>query len=140
MSIYFYKLINTGNGLKNIQNDWLKKWNRYRFQAILLVCFFVWTPLLITETLQIQHSCHPMISFTKKLPQEYTKSSCNPSNPFPEPSNSNKSTNSSNVNQANLDAITIGVALGATAAIAGVPIMIAAGLGIIAWLAVRKLF
>ncbi len=49
---------------------WLEKWRNHRFQAILLICFFLWTPLLVVETLQVQNSCHPMIDGSKELPPE----------------------------------------------------------------------
>lgn len=45
-------------------------WLRYRFQTILIVCFLLWTPLLVIETLQIQHSCYPMIHWSGTLPVE----------------------------------------------------------------------
>jgi hypothetical protein len=41
-----------------------------RFQPLLLLCFLIWTPLLITETLQVQHSCYPMIHWTGEFPPE----------------------------------------------------------------------
>ncbi|MEH1870936.1 hypothetical protein [Nostoc sp.] len=46
----------------------IDRWLRYRFQTILVVCFLLWTPLLVIETLQIQHSCHPMIHWAGTLP------------------------------------------------------------------------
>jgi hypothetical protein len=49
---------------------WLEKWRSHRFQAILLICFLLWTPLLVAETLQVQNSCHPMINWSKELPPE----------------------------------------------------------------------
>ncbi|MBN3940879.1 MAG: hypothetical protein V7L21_34945 [Nostoc sp.] len=112
---------------KKYQDGWQKKWNSHRFSAILVVCLLIWTPLLITETLQIQHSCHPMIAFSK-LPAE-----CNTSpgwfpSPLPPPVTPITS---------NLDAGTIGIAVGATAAALGVPVPIAAGLGMLAWLAAK---
>lgn len=48
----------------------IDQWLRYRFQTVLVVCFLVWTPLLVIETLQIQHSCHPMIHWSGTLPKE----------------------------------------------------------------------
>lgn len=48
----------------------IDQWLRYRFQTILVVCFLLWTPLLVIETLQIQHSCHPMIHWFETLPAE----------------------------------------------------------------------
>ncbi|MEH2193098.1 MAG: hypothetical protein V7K98_10720 [Nostoc sp.] len=48
----------------------IDRWLRYKFQTILVVCFLLWTPLLVIETLQIQHSCHPMINWSGTLPAE----------------------------------------------------------------------
>lgn len=48
----------------------IDRWLRYRFQTILVICFLAWTPLLVIETLQIQHSCHPMIHWSGTLPSE----------------------------------------------------------------------
>ncbi|MBD2413485.1 hypothetical protein FACHB389_30290 [Nostoc calcicola FACHB-389] len=48
----------------------IDRWLRYKFQTILVVCFLLWTSLLVIETLQIQHSCHPMIHWSGTLPKE----------------------------------------------------------------------
>ena len=48
----------------------IDRWLRYQFQTILVVCFLLWTSLLVIETLQIQHSCHPMIHWSGTLPVE----------------------------------------------------------------------
>lgn len=48
----------------------IDRWLRYRFQTILVVCFLVWTPFLVAKTLQVQHSCHPMIHGSSPLPAE----------------------------------------------------------------------
>lgn len=48
----------------------IDRWLRYRFQTILVVCFLLWTPFLVAETLQVQHSCHPMIHRSGTLPDE----------------------------------------------------------------------
>lgn len=48
----------------------IDRWLRYRFQTILVVCFLLWTPFLVAETLQVQHSCHPMIHWSSTLPAE----------------------------------------------------------------------
>ncbi|MEH2346579.1 MAG: hypothetical protein V7K55_01005 [Nostoc sp.] len=48
----------------------IDRWLRYQFQTILVVCFLLWTALLVIETLQIQHSCHPMIHWSGTLPAE----------------------------------------------------------------------
>ncbi|MEH2105817.1 hypothetical protein [Nostoc sp.] len=56
------------------------------FQAILLACLLIWTPLLANTTLQVQHSCNPMIHWSgefsaecKQTPTE-SKSSINQPN------------------------------------------------------------
>ncbi len=43
---------------------------RFRFQTIVVVCFLLWTPLLVIQTLQVQHSCHPMINWSGTLRAE----------------------------------------------------------------------
>lgn len=44
---------------KKLLSNWVGK----PFQAILLIIFLIWTPLLIAETLDVQESCHPMIDW-----------------------------------------------------------------------------
>jgi hypothetical protein len=58
--------------MQNLTNfpSLIDRWLRYKFQTILVVCFLIWTPLLVIETLQIQHSCHPMIYWSGTLPAE----------------------------------------------------------------------
>ncbi len=60
----------------------IDRWLRYQFQTILVVCFLLWTPLLVIETLQIQHSCHPMIHWSGTLPAECQPKALQP-NPNP---------------------------------------------------------
>jgi hypothetical protein len=89
------KLAEKVNSKRNITNyiletlskfpDLLDRWIRYRFQTILLVCFLLWTPLLVAETLQVQHSCHPMIYWARLLPAE-----CQPKRPPTRPRSSRK--------------------------------------------------
>ncbi|HEY9829754.1 MAG TPA: hypothetical protein V6D26_04185 [Stenomitos sp.] len=55
--------------LANVPN-FIDRWLRYRFQTILVVCFLLWTPFLVAKTLQVQHSCHPMIHWSGTLPAE----------------------------------------------------------------------
>ncbi|MBD2018557.1 hypothetical protein H6F96_31965 [Microcoleus sp. FACHB-53] len=55
--------------LANVPNL-IDRWLRYRFQTILVVCFLLWTPFLVAKTLQVQHSCHPMIHGSSPLPAE----------------------------------------------------------------------
>ncbi|MEH2078365.1 MAG: hypothetical protein V7K57_28890 [Nostoc sp.] len=58
--------------MQNLTNfpSLIDRWLRYKFQTILVGCFLLWTPLLVIETLQIQHSCHPMIHWSGTLPAE----------------------------------------------------------------------
>jgi hypothetical protein len=112
---------------KKLQDDWQKKWIKYRLKAILVICFLAWTPLLITETLQIQHSCHPLVDFTHKLSAE-----CNsfpgllPPAATPVPSNLNPGI--------------VGIGVAEVAAIVGAPVAVAAGIGILVWLLGKGLF
>ncbi|MEH2056680.1 MAG: hypothetical protein V7K97_11110 [Nostoc sp.] len=50
--------------------SWLEKLLPLNFQAILLVCLLTWTPLLAITTLQVQHSCNPMIHWSGEFPAE----------------------------------------------------------------------
>jgi len=58
--------------MQNLTNfpSLIDRWLRYQFQTILVCIFLLWTPLLVIETLQIQHSCHPMIHWSGTLPAE----------------------------------------------------------------------
>ncbi|MHC5599118.1 MAG: hypothetical protein ACYTXC_24765 [Nostoc sp.] len=50
--------------------SWLERLLHLDFQAILLVCLLIWTPLLANTTLQVQHSCNPMIHWSGEFPAE----------------------------------------------------------------------
>ena len=41
-----------------------------KLKTILLVCLISFTSLLVRQTLQIQHSCNPMIHWSGELPAE----------------------------------------------------------------------
>ena len=41
-----------------------------KFKIILLVCLISFTSLLVRQTLQVQHSCNPMIHWSGELPAE----------------------------------------------------------------------
>lgn len=60
--------------LTQIPKNLLSNWFSNPFQAILIVFFLVWTPLLVAGTLQVQHSCHPMINWSNTLPAECNSS------------------------------------------------------------------
>ncbi|MDY7021634.1 MAG: hypothetical protein SWJ54_09760 [Cyanobacteriota bacterium] len=47
---------------------------RYRFSTILLACLILWTPLLTWETIEVQHSCHPLVNWSNQLAKECTAS------------------------------------------------------------------
>lgn len=55
------------NRLTLLKTVFLNKWQIQRFQLIVIIAFLVWTPLLVTETLKVQHSCHPMIQPVNEL-------------------------------------------------------------------------
>ncbi|MEG4842740.1 hypothetical protein [Microcoleus sp. B9-D4] len=142
---------------------WLEKWGNHRFQAILLICFFLWTPLLLAETLQVQNSCYPMIKWSKDLRPECLddksgddKSSGNKSGG--DKSSGNKSGGDKsggdksigdNLQESlgqlidsakqhpDLSGATIGIAFGTGAAIANAPLVVTVGIGIALWLAIR---
>jgi hypothetical protein len=108
---------------EKVQTSWQEKWINHRFQTVVILCFLVWTPLLVIETLQIQHSCHPLVWFGEKLAEECQQASIS-SPPSP----------------VNLDAGTVGIIVGAIAGITGAPIAVAVGIGLLAWLAIKSLF
>jgi hypothetical protein len=56
--------------LTQTSKNLLSNWFGNHFQAILIIVFLIWTPLLVTGTLEIQHSCHPMINWSNTLPSE----------------------------------------------------------------------
>lgn len=142
--------------------SWLDKILRLHFKAILLVCLLTWTVLLATTTLQVQHSCHPMIHWSGDLPIECLKKpsqilSSNikqnkiihtqPNSEHKhETSNlpKNPSKNPSDTVLENLEkspdltagTIAIGVATG-MALIAGAPLAVIIGSGFVTWLAIR---
>jgi hypothetical protein len=63
------------NSNSNTFSDVLQqKFNSHKFQIITALCLFIWTPLLITKTLYIQHSCHPMVDIYHLLPKECNQS------------------------------------------------------------------
>lgn len=131
---------------------WLEKWRNHRFQAILLICFFLWTPLLVLETLQVQNSCHPMINWSNELPPECQSKQLKlnkpviaeksphqgeeqPNKPIQE---SLKEIEESAKQHPDITGATIGIAVGATAAaIANAPLVVTVGIGIALWLAIR---
>ncbi|VEP16634.1 conserved hypothetical protein [Hyella patelloides LEGE 07179] len=39
-----------------------------KFTTVIAICLLTWTSLLVTKTLQIQHSCQPMIHWGGELP------------------------------------------------------------------------
>ena len=138
---------------------WLEKWRNHRFQAILLICFFLWTPLLVVETLQVQNSCHPMIDWSKELPPECqskqpkqlkvvnkpviteTKVSSPAKKPdwVQKPSEKTPPPGEEQPNKPNPDitGASIGIAFATGAAIANAPLVVTVGIGIALWLALR---
>ncbi len=48
----------------------LSKFTMFKFKTILSVCLTIFTLLLVTKTLQIQHSCNPMIHRSGELPAQ----------------------------------------------------------------------
>ena len=126
---------------------WLEKWRNHRFQAILLICFFLWTPLLVVETLQVQNSCHPMINRSKGLPPEcQSKQPKQLSEKTPPPreeqpnkpiQESLKKIEESAKQHPDITGASIGIAFATGAAIANAPLVVTVGIGIALWLAIR---
>lgn len=67
---------------KKLLSNWVGK----PFQAILLIIFLIWTPLLIAETLDVQQSCHPMIDWDHPVREECVPPSQDPVAPPSPPS------------------------------------------------------
>ncbi|HEY9633447.1 MAG TPA: hypothetical protein V6D14_08580 [Coleofasciculaceae cyanobacterium] len=137
----------------------IDRWLRYRFQTILVLCFLLWTPFLVAETLQVQHSCHPMIHWSGTLPAECQdkvsprdhtprpKPSPTPHPPIPDesppPQQAEKPNPIEDVIKIAKDhpdltggVIAIGVA-GTVAVVASAPLLLAAGIGAAVWFAIR---
>lgn len=117
--------------------NFLKPWiylSKQRFQALLIVGFLLWSSLLIIETVNVQHSCTPMINGDRKLPDV-----CSPPPPrrcdtdpdclVPPPRP--KSALERFLEQHPAEAMIMVAAVGAgIAAIAGAPILVIVGVGI----------
>ncbi|BAY42372.1 hypothetical protein NIES2111_67950 (plasmid) [Nostoc sp. NIES-2111] len=138
--------------------SWLDKILRLHFQAILLVCFLTWTSLLATTTLQVQHSCNPMIHWSGELPKKcqiisstpkddntthtqpkypnQTETYNPPKSPSKEPSDTDILAKVKKHPDVTAGAIAIGVAT-SIALIASSPIAVVLGSGFVTWLAIR---
>lgn len=143
--------------------SWLDKILRLHFKAILLVCLLTWTVLLTTTTLQVQHSCNPMIHWSGDLPKECLKkpskilsSNIKQNKIIPTQPNSQHKHETSNFPKklsknppdtvleklekypdVAAGTIAIGVATG-MALITSAPIAVIIGAGFVTWLAIRK--
>jgi prenyltransferase beta subunit len=121
---------------KKSQEIWYQKWNSYRFEVILTICFLIWTPILITETLQIQNSCSPMLVFSN----EHLERCQEVIIPKVECPNSSGECPTPPKHVSHAIATSIAVAVGAVVAISGAPVIIAAGISLAVWLFVKTLF
>jgi len=129
--------------IRKFYQPWLEKWINHRFQAILLICFLLWTPILVAETLQVQNSCHPMINWSNNSRPECGRNDGN--------NGSRKESNNGGQNDVNkieelldsikqhpdLTGVTIGIGFATVATIANAPLVVAAGISIALWLAIR---
>ncbi|WP_427160915.1 hypothetical protein ACQFX9_04620 [Aliinostoc sp. HNIBRCY26] len=142
---------------------WLEKVWQSHFQAILIVCFLIWTSLLATTTLKVQHSCHPMIHWSGDLPidcmersgqkvsstpkensttqtqpkyQNKTETSNYPKIPSKKSSDTHILAKINNNPDVTAGAIAIGVAT-SIALIASSPLAVVLGSGFVTWLAIR---
>ena len=109
--------------------NFLKPWIyllKQRFQALLIVGFLLWSSLLIIETVNVQHSCTPMINGDRKLPDV-----CSPPPPRRVPPPPAKPALQKFLEQHPTEAMIMVAAVGAgIAAIAGAPILVIVGVGI----------
>lgn len=137
--------------IRNFYQPWLEKWSNewrnHRFQAILLICFSIWTPVLVAETLQVQNSCHPMIHWSRELSPECDKidggkiirnggdgGNKKGGNKIIEIS---KQIIDSAKQHPDLTGASIGIAFATGAALASTPLVVTVGIGIALWLAIR---
>lgn len=129
--------------------------SKRHFQPFLLLCFLIWTPLLITETLQVQHSCYPMIHWTgefssecrpkyKPQPIEPQYSRAKPAIPKTGTNSSSPSSSSvhhsegSSSNVGDIAGGIVGMTGATVAAIAGAPVAAVVGIGIALWFFFRS--
>ncbi|MEH1914899.1 hypothetical protein [Nostoc sp.] len=158
--------------MQNLTNfpSLIDRWLRYKFQTILVVCFLLWTPLLVIETLQIQHSCHPMIHWSGTLPAECQPKPLQPNfnspkkpeikgkivprdeTPLPKPSPTPQPTEKRNpIEEAikmakehpDITGGFIGIGVGITVgvtAVATAPLAVAVGIGAAVWFVIRTGF
>ena len=85
-----------------------------KLKTILLVCLISFTSLLVRQTLQIQHSCNPMIHWSGELPSECqvaTTDNLNSSDrqelPLPKQTHNQANTNNSKSNFKSSDSKTV---------------------------------
>jgi len=130
--------------IRKFYQPWLEKWINHRFQAILLICFLLWTPILVAETLQVQNSCYPMINWSNNSRPECV--SRNEGNNGSRKESNNGGQNDVNKIEELLDSIkqhpdltgvSIGIGFATVATIANAPLVVAAGISIALWLAIR---
>ncbi|MEG4519612.1 MULTISPECIES: hypothetical protein [unclassified Microcoleus] len=129
--------------IKNFYQPWLEKWINHRFQAIILICLLVWTPILVAGTLQVQNSCNPMIHSSNNLLPKYCQNEGN--------NGTQKETDKSGKKDGNkmqelldsikqhpdLTGVSIGIGFATVATIANAPLVVVAGISIALWLAIR---
>ena len=137
------------------------RWIRYRFSTILLACLILWTPVLTWETIEVQHSCHPLVNWSNQTVKECTPPPVitdedktdsgskpttdtsesvkkDPTKPTKEdPKQEIKSPIEQAKEHPDLAGATAGIAAGAVAAIASAPAAVAVGVGVLFWLLVR---
>jgi hypothetical protein len=129
--------------IRKFYQPWLEKWINHRFQAILLICFLLWTPILVAETLQVQNSCYPMINWSNNsLPECGQKKDDNSHTKEVKDGDQNKDNKIQELidsikKHPDLTGVSIGMGFATVATIANAPLVVAAGISIALWLAIR---
>lgn len=132
------------------------RWIRYQFSTILLACLILWTPVLTWETIEVQHSCHPLVNWSNQTLKECTppidlgkkkdpkviSGKPNTTSDSKPTIDTSESVKKSPIEQAkehrDLAGATAGIAAGAVAAIASAPAAVAVGVGFLFWLVIRS--
>jgi hypothetical protein len=121
-------------------------------QLILLGCFLIWTSLLVMETLQVQHSCYPMIhwvgEFSSECRSKYksqpvesqyaTPTIPQPKNSYSSPVLGERVQPGNSSSSADIAGGLAGMTGAAGAAIAGAPVAVVVGVGIVLWFFIRS--
>jgi hypothetical protein len=116
----------------------------FSWKSILLSGFFLWTLILSLATVQVQHSCSPMLHWSNTPLPEYCPKPSPPKSIASKPVNlhvppTSSLSPSTPTTPQHFDGLakTVGVTVGIVAAILEAPLIMAVGAGAFAWFMVR---